>query len=555
MIHFLFSGNMKRFFLVLDLFALILCQSLCAQTIDVKGKGEPFVHYWSEGTCAGRANEGLRTSWIEQLKLVKKHCGFNYLRMHGLFDDDMFVYFEKPNGEVVYNWQYVDEVYDRMLSVGVKPFVELSFFPEGIAADNSKMQMWYRNRISFDITRLDKWRNLVKAFTQHVVDRYGIDEVLTWYFEVWNEPNLNMNPKAGFFDGTKSDYFKLYKASVEAIKSVDKRLKVGGPATSNFIADFRYDDEVYEPSRSRFYSQDIINKQQWKGSWIEDFIAFCEKENLPLDFISTHPYPTDYALDPESGRSKDAIRYVHSLRDDMNWLKEQLAKSKYPNAEIHLTEWSTSPNSRDKMHDILPPAAYILKCNLDNIGKVNSLMYWTFADIFEEKGGGESIFHGGFGMINFQGLVKPSFHAYRMLHQLGDEKLYYSDPLFVSRFSVTGKITALAFNYPEEYEGAVPSAKNFSYYMEASSKQIDFTLTGLTPGKAFVIETLDKSHGNVYDDYVAIGAPRSPSHEEIAYLRQKAWDTKKETIKVASDGTLRLKLELLPWTCVLIKEL
>lgn len=555
MIHFLFSGNMKRFFLVLDLFALILCQSLCAQTIDVKGKGEPFVHYWSEGTCAGRANEGLRTSWIEQLKLVKKHCGFNYLRMHGLFDDDMFVYFEKPNGEVVYNWQYVDEVYDRMLSVGVKPFVELSFFPEGIAADNSKMQMWYRNRISFDITRLDKWRNLVKAFMQHVVDRYGIDEVLTWYFEVWNEPNLNMNPKAGFFDGTKSDYFKLYKASVEAIKSVDKRLKVGGPATSNFIADSRYDGEVYDPSRSRFYSQDVINKQQWKGSWIEDFIAFCEKENLPLDFISTHPYPTDYALDPESGRSKDAIRYVYSLHDDMDWLKEHLAKSKYPNAEIHLTEWSTSPNSRDSMHDILPPAAYILKCNLDNIGKVNSLMYWTFTDIFEEKGGGESIFHGGFGMINFQGLVKPSFHAYRMLHQLGDEKLYYSDPLFVSRSSVTGKITALAFNYPEEYEEAVPSAKNFSNYMEASSKQIDFTLTGLTPGKAFVIETLDKSHGNVYDDYVAIGAPCSPSREEIAYLRQKAWDTKKETIEVASDGTLRLKLELLPWTCVLIKEL
>ena len=113
------------------------------------------------------------------------------------------------------------------------------------------------------------------------------------------------------------------------------------------------------------------------------------------------------------------------------------------------------------MHDILPPAAYILKVNLDCIGLTNSLMYWTFTDIFEEKGGGESIFHGGFGMINFQGLVKPSFHAYRMLHQLGDEKLYYTDPVFVSRSSETGKITALAFNYPKEYEIAVPSAKNF----------------------------------------------------------------------------------------------
>lgn len=546
---------MKKYFFIAGLFLSVWGQNAMAQKIDTKGKGEPFLHYWSEGTCAGRANEGLRTSWVEQLKLVKEHCGFKYLRMHGLFDDDMFVYFEKPNGQVVYNWQYIDEVYDRMLAVGVKPFVELSFFPKGIAADNSKMQMWYQNRITFDESRLGKWHDLIKNFTQHVVDRYGIDEVLTWYFEVWNEPNLNMNPKAGFFDGTKSDYFKLYKASAKAVKSVDSRLKVGGPATSNFIADTRFDGEVYDQSKSRFYSQDKINKQQWKGSWIEDFIRYCEKENLPLDFIATHPYPTDYALDPESGRSKDAVRYVYSLRDDINWIRKQLADSKYPQAEIHLTEWSTSPNSRDVMHDILPPAAYILKANLDCIGLTNSLMYWTFTDIFEEKGGGESIFHGGFGMINFQGLVKPSFHAYRMLHQLGDEKLYYADPLFVSRSSETGKITALAFNYPEEYEIAVPSAKNFSNYMDASSKKLNMSLEGLKPGATFIVETLDKNHGSVYDDYVEIGAPHSPTREDIAYLKQKAWETKKETLRVDENGTLTLNCELLPWTCVLIKEL
>lgn len=546
---------MKKYFLIAGLFLSVCGQNGMAQKIDAKGKGEAFTHYWSEGTCAGRANEGLRTSWVEQLKLVKEHCGFKYLRMHGLFDDDMFVYFEKPNGQAVYNWQYIDEVYDRMLALGVKPFVELSFFPKGIAADNSKMQMWYQNRVSFDESRLGKWHDLIKNFTQHVVDRYGIDEVLTWYFEVWNEPNLNMNPKAGFFDGTKSDYFKLYKASAQAVKSVDARLKVGGPATSNFIADTRFDGEVYDQSKSRFYSQDKINKQQWKGSWIEDFIRYCEKENLPLDFIATHPYPTDYALDPESGRSKDAVRYVYSLRDDINWIRKQLASSKYPNAEIHLTEWSTSPNSRDVMHDILPPAAYILKANLDCIGLTNSLMYWTFTDIFEEKGGGESIFHGGFGMINFQGLVKPSFHAYRMLHQLGDEKLYYTDPVFVSRSSETGKITALAFNYPEEYEIAVPSAKNFKNYMEASSKKLNLALEGLKPGATFVVETLDKENGNVYDDYVEIGAPHSPTREDIAYLKQKAWETKKETLRADENGTLTLNRELVPWTCVLIKEL
>lgn len=544
---------MKKIFFIVVTALWSVMQTLNAQIIDVRVKTEPFTHYWSVGVGAGRANEGLRAGWLEHLQLVKKNCGFRYVRMHGLFHDDMFVYFRKPDGKVVYNWQYIDELYDRMLAIGVKPFVELGFFPKDMAAENSKTQMWWKGYVSVDRNNFGKWHDLIKAFTQHIVDRYGINEVLTWYFEVWNEPNLTGT--GGFFHGTKSDYFRLYKEAVTAIKSIDERLKVGGPATSNFIADHRHDGEILDHSQSRFYTQEEINKQQWKGVWIEDFLHYCEKENLPVDFISTHPYPTDYALDPETGRGKGAIRYVHSLKDDIQWLRQQLADSKYPEAEIHLTEWSTGPNSRDRMHDILPPAAYIIKTNLDCIGLANSLMYWTFTDVFEEKGGGEEIFHGGFGMINFQGLVKPSFHAYRMLNQLGDEKIYYKDPLFISRSSKTGKLSAIAFNYPKEYEQTVPSMQNFTNYMNASSKTLDIVLEGLNPNACFEIEVLDKMHGNVYDAYLNMGAPHSPNIREIEFLRQKAWDTVKEIVKVYEDGRLILKRDIDPWSCILIREL
>lgn len=544
---------MKKIFFIVVTALWSVMQTLNAQIIDVRVKTEPFTHYWSVGVGAGRANEGLRAGWLEHLQLVKKNCGFRYVRMHGLFHDDMFVYFRKPDGKVVYNWQYIDELYDRMLAIGVKPFVELGFFPKDMAAENSKTQMWWKGYVSVDRNNFGKWHDLIKAFTQHIVDRYGINEVLTWYFEVWNEPNLTGT--GGFFHGTKSDYFRLYKEAVTAIKSIDERLKVGGPATSNFIADHRHDGEILDHSQSRFYTQEEINKQQWKGVWIEDFLHYCEKENLPVDFISTHPYPTDYALDPEIGRGKGAIRYVHSLKDDIQWLRQQLADSKYPEAEIHLTEWSTGPNSRDRMHDILPPAAYIIKTNLDCIGLANSLMYWTFTDVFEEKGGGEEIFHGGFGMINFQGLVKPSFHAYRMLNQLGDEKIYYKDPLFISRSSKTGKLSAIAFNYPKEYEQTVPSMQNFTNYMNASSKTLDIVLEGLNPNACFEIEVLDKMHGNVYDAYLNMGAPHSPNIREIEFLRQKAWDTVKEIVKVDEDGRLILKRDIDPWSCILIREL
>lgn len=544
---------MKKIFFIVVTALWSVMQTLNAQIIDVRVKTEPFTHYWSVGVGVGRANEGLRAGWLEHLQLVKKNCGFRYVRMHGLFHDDMFVYFRKPDGKVVYNWQYIDELYDRMLAIGVKPFVELGFFPKDMAAENSKTQMWWKGYVSVDRNNFGKWHDLIKAFTQHIVDRYGINEVLTWYFEVWNEPNLTGT--GGFFHGTKSDYFRLYKEAVTAIKSIDERLKVGGPATSNFIADHRHDGEILDHSQSRFYTQEEINKQQWKGVWIEDFLHYCEKENLPVDFISTHPYPTDYALDPETGRGKGAIRYVHSLKDDIQWLRQQLADSKYPEAEIHLTEWSTGPNSRDRMHDILPPAAYIIKTNLDCIGLANSLMYWTFTDVFEEKGGGEEIFHGGFGMINFQGLVKPSFHAYRMLNQLGDEKIYYKDPLFISRSSKTGKLSAIAFNYPKEYEQTVPSMQNFTNYMNASSKTLDIVLEGLNPNACFEIEVLDKMHGNVYDAYLNMGAPHSPNIREIEFLRQKAWDTVKEIVKVDEDGRLILKRDIDPWSCILIREL
>lgn len=540
---------MKRFATL----AAALCLTIAAahsQTIDINtAPAQPLHHTWSVGTCAGRANEGLRASWAEQLRTVKEHCGFEYLRMHGLFDDDMCIYFERKDGSAVYNWQYVDDVYDRMLEIGVRPFVELSFFPKGIDRDGGKEQMWYRNRVSFDAAKMPKWGALVKAFAEHCIERYGIDEVRRWYFEVWNEPNLDF----GFFDGTKSDYFYMYEVTAKALKSVDAQLRVGGPATSNFIADRRHEGERTDNSKSVFYPQEEVNKQQWKGIWIEEFIDYCHRRKLPIDFISCHAYPTDYALDPVTKHGKDAIRYVHSLRDDLRWARDIIKRSPYPNAELHITEWSTSPNSRDLMHDLLPPAAYIVKANLENAGGAGSIMYWTFTDIFEEKGGGEEIFHGGFGMINFQGIVKPSFHAYRMLNQLGDQQLYNTDPLVVTRDSRSGRITALAYNYPAEFEMRVPSIRDAGNYMQASAKDIDLKLTGLQPNQTFIIETLDKDHGFAYDEWLRLGRPHSPTRQQTQLLRDSAWDTDTDIIRADANGCLTLKRTLQPWSLMLVK--
>ncbi|GIZ09733.1 beta-xylosidase [Flavobacterium sp. UMI-01] len=517
--------------------------------INVKEKGEKFDHYWSKMVGAGRANEGLRAGWLEQLEQVQQNCGFEYVRFHGLFHDDMFpVITEK--GKTVYNWQYIDDLFDRMLDLKVKPFVELAFFPSSFAAKDSKTVFWWKANVTPAADSFQKWHDLVKAFTQHCVDRYGREEVLTWYFEVWNEPNLH----PFFWDGTKSQYFELYKQSVTAVRSVDKRFKVGGPSTSNFVPDTRFDGEVTDDKASdALFNTEDINSLQWHGVWIEDFLKYCKKENLPVDFVSTHPYPTDYAFNPETGKGRGLTRFVGSTKLDLEWLKKTIAKSAFPNVEIHLTEWSTSPSSRDDMHDRLPAAAYIVKTNLDCIGLTNSLSYWTFTDIFEEKGGAAKIFHGGFGMINYQGLVKPSYHAYRMLHQLGDTKLYKNDYLFVSKKSTNGNIVALAYNYPQEYENAVPSGNNKRE--TGTAKELNFTLTGLRPGASFKIEILDKDHGNIHNYWEAIGKPEPPTREEIKVMKQYANNMLTSYVNADSKGNLTINRTISPWSLILINQI
>jgi xylan 1,4-beta-xylosidase len=261
---------MKQFLVI---FTFIICEIMMFSVtstakdniaIDVKSEGVQIEHFWSKCVGAGRANEALRAGWLEQLALVEENCGFEYVRFHGLFHDDMFPVLD-IKGKTVYNWQYIDDVFDRMLDLNVRPFVELAFLPKQIAAENSKTVFWWKANITPGEGYSEKWHDLVKAFTQHVVDRYGIDEVLNWYFEVWNEPNLYPL----FWDGTKSQYFELYKQSALAVRSVDNRLKVGGPATSNFVPDTRFDGEIEDREAAKeVFTVDDINSLQWHGVWI-----------------------------------------------------------------------------------------------------------------------------------------------------------------------------------------------------------------------------------------------------------------------------------------------
>ena len=256
----------------------------------------------------------LRAEALKQLSFLQDTCGFRYLRFHGLFSDDMAVCRLDREGTLLFNWQYVDLVLDAMLERRIRPLVELGFMPDCLKSGEQTI-FWWRGNVTppRDIVQ---WRELVSAFTRHVTGRYGAEEVRQWYFEVWNEPNLPQ-----FFSGTQQDYFNLYEASAKAVKSVDGSYRVGGPGSAGLP----------------------------EGTWIPELIAHCQQNQIPLDFVSTHAYGVDGALD-EFGNNR------HTLKQDQDCIiqevrraKSDVGNSEMPHLPILFTEWSNSHSSRDNV--------------------------------------------------------------------------------------------------------------------------------------------------------------------------------------------------------------
>ncbi|HEX3472445.1 MAG TPA: hypothetical protein VHT28_14795, partial [Silvibacterium sp.] len=397
-----------------------------------------------------------------------------------------------------------------------------------------------------------KWSDLVQAMVKHCIDRYGIDEVRQWYFEVWNEPNLY---QSFFRGGSQEKYFELYKITAQTIKAIDPHLRVGGPATSNF----NMDGEAVKKAQATGKPFDPLSIP-WRPVWIEDFLRYCHDNNLPVDFVSTHPYPQDFAIDePGMPKGKGFRRSIDSTRDDLRTMRRIIDASPYPKAEIHLTEWNSSPSPVDHSHDSLAAATFVAKTNLESIGLVDSLSYWTFTDVFEENRKTDSIFHGGFGLINYQELPKPAFHAYRFMNELGDELLAQTPGGVVSRDSKTRRIAAVFYNYPPEIKVSLPVSNTLTEADQidnsGSARDLTFSVDHLPVNASFLIETLDKEHGDAVAAWEAMGEPEPPNRAQTAALGKLAWDTQKQVVRTDEEGRLNVNLKLAAWSVVLVEQM
>jgi len=462
----------------------LLIKEIYTDFNEVKGKHNKF---YKMCVGAGRANEGLRTDWQEQLAYIKKECDFSYIRMHGLLIDDMFVYREDQEGNPIYFWDYVDKLYDFLLSIDMKPFVELGFMPSDLASGDQTI-CWWKGNVT-PPKSYDRWAELIKNLIVHLTDRYGEDEIKSWYFEVWNEPNLN-----GFFPGDMKEYFKLYSYTAKAIKQVNSEYKVGGPATAG-------------------------------GNWIFEFTNYCYQNKIPVDFISTHTYGTQGFFDA-TANYKTYISKTHDrIIDHVNKVVENLRTSPYPDLEIYFTEWSASFSSRDPVHDHYFSAAFILSKLKKLEGAVNSMSYWAFTDIFEEKGAGDRPFHGGFGMLNLQGIEKPSFYAYKFLNQLGTYELINADSLSWVCKNEDGDIQALFWNFTNIRPPDIDSISNQEFFIRdigtVAKEKVILKITNLPSGiYALKVYKVGYRVNDAYSTYFDIGSPNYLSKQQVRIIRE-----------------------------------
>ena len=501
---------MKHKLLFSTLFASLISLTGFAQvrniTADLAKVSGPLNTQFNECIGAGRANEGLRADWQQQLALTHQECGFKYIRMHGLLTDDMGFYKEDRNGKPEYNYQYIDVLYDYLVSIGMKPFVELGFMPNQLAS-GKKSIFWWRGNVT-PPKDYEKWKAAIADLARHFSERYGVSEVKTWYFEVWNEPNLD-----GFWAGTQDEYFKLYKYSVEAIKSVNADFKVGGPATAG-------------------------------AAWVPEMIAFCSANKLPLDFISTHTYGVSQGFLDEYGSTGTVLnKEKWSVSGDMWQSRKQIARSAMPKLELHYTEWSSSYTPADPIHDSYHEAAYILEKIKQAGNAVNSMSYWTFTDIFEEAGPRFTPFHGGFGLLNTQGIKKPAYYSFAYLNKLGSTELQNADSSSWICKNANGEVQVLFWDFTYTLEDSVNNQAYYVRDLPARLKgSVNISLSGIPKGN-YVLEVYRIGYrvNDAYTAYLLMGKPNQLTKEQVTQIKQQndGSPVSRENVEVSASGTLK----------------
>ncbi|RUL62611.1 beta-xylosidase [Dyella dinghuensis] len=516
-----------NFMLRVSLAAIALCvtaptvqadQNIRHIAVDVDGASSPLDRYYEFSIGSDYPGTLMREDSLAQLKTVSEELGPRYIRFHAIFHDVLGTYRE-VNGKPVYDWTKIDRLYDRLLTLGIRPFVELGFTPEAMKTSDQHIFYWKGNTSH---PQLPKWTGLVEAFVRHLEQRYGQQEIRTWYFEVWNEPNL-----PGFWQGgDQKAYFDLYDATARTIKHIDPQLRVGGPATAG-------------------------------AAWVPEFIQHTVQAGVPLDFITTHTYGVDGGFLDEHGESDTKLSpSADAIVGDVRRVRGQIDHSARPGLPLYFTEWSTSYTPRDPVHDSYVSAAYILSKLKACEGMAQGMSYWTFSDLFEEPGPPTAPFQGGFGLLNPQGIRKPAYFAYKYLHRLGRTELKTADAQsYVTWNDHLLKALVWDFVQPKQQQSDRPFYTKI--LLSQPARMVSLDLRHMQSGTYQVaIYRTGYDANDAYTAYLSMGSPASLNGNQLRQLQTTTADHPEvRALVIDSNGMASVSIPMRSNDVVLVEVL
>ena len=487
----------------------------------------PHKKHWRFCVGSGHALLALRADYAKQLKFIHDSLGIERVRFHGIFCDDMRTFsdlsvqmdVEGADRFTEYNFNACAAAYDNVLEAGMKPFVELSFMPEKLALKEEgrplKGGFFYRPNI-VPPADYGAWRDYLQAFIRFLRKRYGEEEIRSWYFEVWNEPDL---PYV-FWNGSREEYFRLYAESVRAIRDVDPEIRVGGPSTSN-------------------------------SKWIGSFLDYCSRNGVPVDFVSTHQYAGDPIGGVEDqgdgeGQAGGAEAWQEHLRaaaealkqtrektflagframtpdksettdlpDDVFRKNAARAREQAKGKPLFYTEWNENAIFSAYTNDTRKVAAYDVKTALAVADDVTGSSIWCFSDIFEELHPFPQEFHGGFGMLTQHGIPKPVYHAMKLLADAPDTRID------LGKDALDGEIGTAAFTDGRETHVILFRQKMKNLDLPAEEAVIRIEMPG--EPASVTVKRIDETHGNPLRIWEEMGSPETLTPAETEEIRRRS---------------------------------
>lgn len=484
------SGRIKKYLIFKEQHnePVVKNQKVC--TVDVQQTGKLLTDC-HKAICVGDAYTVLQSDVQSQLRDLQKAADIKYARMWNIFSRE-----ECYNEKKGCNFRKIDQILDFLLENHMKPYLELGHKEVLL---NYSAEKFLKENEEIENYEVQVYEYIFREFCTHLVNRYGIDEIETWYFEYYNFSNTGVTESTGM---TEEDdlYYQYFATIYRILKGISPAIKVGG---AGFILGYG-------------------------TSGCRSILPIWKKKNLMPDFLSVYSYQY-VAIDDNDKRYGRKSIDIDYMRNQTEILREVIKETGFQVPELHMSEWNFTISNRNVLNDSCNQGAYVLKNCIDMNGEVDLMAYWHALDSYSDYYDADNVLNGDSGMISRDGIRKPSFYAYVFMNRLLPNVIKKDENSIITtngrdRYVIAChnfKKLSAQYVFSEEEKITVETIDN---YMENDeSLKLQFRLENVKDGDYLVkIHMVNKENGSAQDIWKRLQYSKNLARDEMQYLEKSA---------------------------------